>query len=78
MLAPGTACLASRIQIASWQHIKIQFVNSALFSPCHPERSEGSAFPGPKNRSFAMLRMTDVNCHLERCFRLGNDNGQPR
>lgn len=38
MLAPGTACLASRIQIASWQHIKIQFLNSALFSPCHPER----------------------------------------
>ncbi len=29
-----------------------------MFSACHPEQREASAFPGAKSRSFAVLRMT--------------------
>ena len=36
-----------------------------MFSACHPEQREGSAFPGAKSRSFAALRMTVITGDCE-------------
>ncbi len=46
-------------QAASWVGV-VEAMLAFLLTliACHPERSEGSAFPAAKSRSFALLRMT--------------------